>query len=151
VDDDRTPTQENIGLLLALASGRAVAAAGEVLRPRGLNARSYSLLEQLVLADGPSQRELADALRLDPSQIVALVDLLEERGLARRRPHSADRRQKLVAVTPAGRRLYAQVRVDVEYSLDDVLADLSPDERELLRSLLHRIVRPTAVALEDAG
>jgi len=139
---------ENIGLLLALASARGVAAASKALAPAELNARSYSLLEQIVLADGPSQRDLADALRLDPSQIVALVDQLEDRGFAERRPAPTDRRLKAVVVTDQGRRFYAQVRADVERSLDDVLADLSRDEREQLRSLLHRIARPESAAPE---
>jgi DNA-binding MarR family transcriptional regulator len=143
---------ENIGLLLALASARGVAAASKALAPAGLNARSYSLLEQLVLADGPSQRELAAALRLDPSQIVALVDQLEDRGFAERRPAPTDRRLKAVVVTDQGRRFYAQVRADVERSLDDdVLADLSRDEREQLRSLLHRIARPESAAPDVVG
>ncbi len=143
---------ENIGLLLALSSGRAVAAAREALRSFDLNARSYSLLEQLVLSDGVSQRELANALALDPSQIVALVDTLEGRGLAERRPHPADRRQKSVVATPAGEELYAQTRRIVDRSLDELLADLGPDERTVLADLLHRIARPASSgALEDAG
>lgn len=143
--------RENIGLLLALSSGRAVAAAREALVPHELNARSYSLLEQLVLSHGVSQRELADALALDPSQIVALVDTLEGRGLAERRPHRAARRQKSVVATAAGADLYVKARRLVDGSLDELLSDLSTDERAVLADLLHRIARPASGALEDVG
>ena len=37
--------------------------------------------------------------------ITLIVDQLEKRGLARRRPHPTDRRVSLAALTPAGRAL----------------------------------------------
>lgn len=142
---------ENIGLLLAISSGRAVAAAREALAPFDLNARSYSLLEQLVLTGAPTQRQLADALALDPSQIVALVDSLEDGGLAERRPHPDDRRHKTVVATRDGESVYARAKEQIEASLDTVLTGLDPDERAVLADLLHRIARPASGALEDAG
>ncbi|MEU2201579.1 MarR family winged helix-turn-helix transcriptional regulator [Isoptericola sp. NPDC019482] len=142
---------ENIGLLLAISSGRAVAAARESLAPYSLSARSYSLLEQLVLTGAPTQRQLADALALDPSQIVALVDSLEDRGLAERRPHPDDRRQKTVVATVAGETVYMEAKEQIKASLDTLLTGLDPDERVVLADLLHRIARPASGALEDAG
>src|ERR1700742_1932114 len=47
-------------------------------------------------------RELASALRCDNSYVTAVVDSLEERGLAGRRPHPTDRRIKVIEVTPQG-------------------------------------------------
>lgn len=41
----------------------------------------------------PTQRELADFLSLDPSQVVTLVDDLERRGLVERMQGEQDRRQ----------------------------------------------------------
>jgi DNA-binding MarR family transcriptional regulator len=155
---------ENIGLLLSLASAQGVAAANARLRPLDLNTRSYSLLEALAAGegageddidgegvDGVSQRDLADTLRLDPSQIVALVDGLERRGLAERRPNPQDRRQKLVVATTPGRDLYRRARQNVEASIDEVLVDLDTAERATLLGLLKRIVRPTAVTIQRAS
>jgi DNA-binding MarR family transcriptional regulator len=115
--------------------------------------RLYSLLEQLVLGATPDQRALADALRLDPSQIVALLDTLEQRGLARRGPHPVDRRRKRVTVTSTGRETYRRARPLVEASLDDVLDGLDAAERRTLHDLLHRVARPgaDAAALEQTG
>lgn len=142
---------ENIGLLLSLASAQGVAAANTALAPLDLNSRSYSLLELLATTDGVSQRELADALRLDPSQIVALVDGLERRTLAERRPHLSDRRQKSVVITGPGRELYAQARERIEGSIDQLLGDLDDDERQTLRLLLQRIVAPGSVPAARLG
>jgi len=139
--------RENIGMLLAVAAAHGTSAANHALRTApgvvaDLDARAYSVLEQAILRDGPSQRELAELLRLDPSQIVALVDGLQAKGLVERRRDPADRRRYAVVATTAGQHTYAVGRVRIEGSLDDLLADLDPAERATLHDLLHRIVRP---------
>lgn len=54
-------------------------------------------------ADHPvPMRGIAHALRCDSSYVTAVVDGLEERGLARREPHPTDRRVKVVEITPDG-------------------------------------------------
>src|SRR3954452_12646243 len=48
---------------------------------------------------------LAETLACDASNVTGLVDRLESRGLVRRRPSSADRRVKVLDLTPSGTRL----------------------------------------------
>src|SRR5947199_6955089 len=52
---------------------------------------------------------LADTLSCDASNVTGLVDRLESRGLVRRQPSPRDRRVKVLALTPAGSRLRAQL------------------------------------------
>jgi DNA-binding MarR family transcriptional regulator len=52
-----------------------------------------------------SQRELARRLHYDPSNITALADSLEARGLVERRPDASDRRFRRLALTLEGERL----------------------------------------------
>src|SRR2546425_12528845 len=54
------------------------------------------------LARPQSQRELARRLHYDPSNITALADSLEARGLIERRADATDRRVRVPAPTPAG-------------------------------------------------
>src|SRR2546425_3097296 len=56
------------------------------------------------LAQPQSQRELARRLHYDPSNITALADSLESRGLIERRADASDRRVWLPALTPGGER-----------------------------------------------
>ncbi len=99
---------QDLGFLLA-----KLHAAGSVLNNRALaefdlKERSYSVL---ILANSglePTQREMADFLSLDPSQIVALVDELEKRGLVARAPGKQDRRAKTVTATAKGGKLLEQ-------------------------------------------
>jgi len=56
-----------------------------------------------------SMRSLADEWRCDASTVTWMVDRLEARGLAERRPHPSDRRSRLVALTPAGHKLWSRI------------------------------------------
>ncbi len=80
------------------------------------------------IAGGRSMRSLADEWRCDASTVTWIVDRLEARGLAERRPHPSDRRSRLVALTPAGGKLWSQIERAV-YRPPKGLLELS--ERDL--------------------
>src|SRR5512142_349810 len=50
---------------------------------------------------------VAERLACDASNVTGLIDRLESRGLVRRRPSDADRRVKVLVLTPTGCRLRA--------------------------------------------
>jgi DNA-binding MarR family transcriptional regulator len=110
---------DDLGFLLSRASGVVARSVSSALAPLGLRVRSYSVL---VFAgeepEGVTQRRLANTMALDPSQIVALVDDLETRGLVVRTPDPADRRNKLIVATDEGQRVRedAQERVESAHS-----------------------------------
>ncbi|HEV3096425.1 MAG TPA: MarR family transcriptional regulator [Candidatus Dormibacteraeota bacterium] len=93
------------------------------------------------LAKPQSQRELARRLHYDPSNITALADSLEARGLIERRTDASDRRFRLLALTPEGERLRA--------SLEALLAQpphfldrLTIAEQKQLLQLLAKVFAP---------
>ena len=133
---------DDVSFLLARANAIALAAGNAALAAHGLKARSYSVL---VLTSGearPSQRELAEFLRLDPSQVVSLVDELQSRHLVERRPDPNDRRANVVVATDAGRTLVAAARESAQAAEESVHAQLSPDQRETLAALLRALAFP---------
>ena len=77
---------DDLSFLLARANALSLAAGNAALAQHGLRARSYSVLALAAGDARPSQRELAELLRLDPSQVVALVDDLQRRGLVAASP-----------------------------------------------------------------
>jgi DNA-binding MarR family transcriptional regulator len=132
---------DDVGFLLSRASGLVVRASNAALAGHGLRVRPYSVLLLACDAEeGMSQRELADVLGLDPSQVVLLVDELTGAGLVERRVSGTDRRTKLVTATAAGRAVRKAAARDVDGALAAQLGDLSADEQGLLQELLTRLV-----------
>ena len=70
--------------------------------------------------------------------MVSLIDQLESAGLARRRPSATDRRARVIAITPEGRRLLQRARELISEVEDGVLGGLTAGEREELLALLRR-------------
>jgi DNA-binding MarR family transcriptional regulator len=87
--------------------------------------------------------EIAAILHCDNSNVTGIVDVLEEKGLAERRPSEADRRVKLIALTAEGRRVRARLKRAVEKP-PGWLQGLSEADRKSLRDLLQRAVDATA-------
>jgi MarR family transcriptional regulator, lower aerobic nicotinate degradation pathway regulator len=108
----------------------------DALAALGLTPALFAILNFLGHRGAAIQLEIANAMGIDPSALVSLIDELERAGLARRRPHPDDRRAREVTLTAKGRRSLEKARqaaLDVE---GQVLRGLEADERrELLRLL----------------
>jgi Transcriptional regulators len=131
---------DDINFLAVKASAEGTRLANRLLAEHGLRVRSYAVL---ALANGErpvTQRDLADVLSLDPSQIVALVDDLERDGLVRREVDPSDRRSRVVRSTDDGRARFTVARSATAAAEADLLAPLDLAERETLRSLLARVI-----------
>jgi len=112
----------------------------------GAQARLLSLLSL-----GPlPMRKLAQKLKCEPSNVTGIVDRLEARGLAERRPDPTDRRVKLAAATEEGRAVARSLRESLRFAREP-LAGLSRDERVSLRGLLLRMLEGSAGSGESGS
>ena len=92
------------------------------------------------LTEGPlSLSGLAEATGVDAPYATLIVDSLEERGLVERQPDPADRRRKLVSLTPAGRDAVARV-LRIQLEPPPGFGSLSAAELDTLEKLLWRIM-----------
>ena len=133
---------------LARISRRAAdaAMADGSLRPRHVIA--LTLLDER----GPmTQHAVGAALRLDPSNVVGLLNELEERGLITRRRDPADRRRHIVELSAAGAGGVTQTCDQLGVVEDDLFKSLTADERATLYGLLSRAVEALAPADEPRG
>jgi DNA-binding MarR family transcriptional regulator len=97
---------------------------------------------QVVAAKEPvSQREVSEALLLDPSDLVTLVDILERAGLVERRRDPADRRRYALEVTARGQLAVVRLREINREANEELLAPLDEQERTQLAELIGRVVR----------
>ncbi|MEV4952677.1 MarR family winged helix-turn-helix transcriptional regulator [Paenarthrobacter nitroguajacolicus] len=128
----------DVGLLLAKLHATGSLLNNKALADYGLRERSFSVLTLACSGLEPTQRELADFLSLDPSQVVSLVDDLEHRGLVKRAQGKQDRRAKIIVSTTEGRRIHNKARAALEVCEQTQLAALSEDENAQLRALLKK-------------
>jgi DNA-binding MarR family transcriptional regulator len=89
-----------------------------------------------------SMSALARVLACDASNVSQIVARLEAQGLVERTVDGADRRVKLVRITPAGRRTYRRVRARFGY-VRDGLGRLDENERRELHRLLEKMSPPS--------
>lgn len=83
-----------------------------LFRPHGLTAAQFNVLNLLSAPEaeaGLSQRELADQLVVDRSNVTGLVDRMEKAGWVRRADDPADRRVYRVQLTATGKKLRQKV------------------------------------------
>jgi DNA-binding MarR family transcriptional regulator len=128
--------------LLARASALAIAAGNASLAEHGLKARSYAVLALAASDARPTQRELSEFLRLDPSQVVALVDGLQMRRLVQREADPSDRRANVVVITDEGRDMFARARVSAQAAERQLHGGLSEENRTLVMELLRELAFP---------
>lgn len=94
------------------------------LRPREL--RTLILVHR---HPGLSQRALAGRLAMDPGNLVALLDGMDDRGLLTRRRDPDDRRRRTLHLTAAGERLLERAERATAELEDAVFGSLSTAER----------------------
>jgi DNA-binding MarR family transcriptional regulator len=94
------------------------------------------VLSALSPGAAPSQLVLAQQIHYDKTRLIALLDELVGAGLVSRDPDPADRRARIVRLTPEGVRRLTAVRAAIRAVEERKLAGLSPEERRVLRSAL---------------
>jgi DNA-binding MarR family transcriptional regulator len=118
--------------------GRRAAEAS--MSPGGLRPRHLIALKLLSERGALSQQGLGELLSLDPSNVVGLLNELEEPGLITRRRDPADRRRHIVELSATGQEALAVAYVRLGVVEDDLLSALSAEERATLYHLLVRAV-----------
>jgi MarR family transcriptional regulator, lower aerobic nicotinate degradation pathway regulator len=112
----------------------------EALEPHGLRPRHLVALAVLAESGPAPQQELAVALRLDPSNLVGLLNQLDDRGFVTRHRSPADRRRHIVELTREGERTLAAIHRTLRAAEDELLGGLEEDDRAKLGELLRRLV-----------
>lgn len=135
----KTTEQPPMTALLAGLGRDATARARRALRPLGLGAQQYLVLNQLRVLGQASQTELADALGLDRSNLATLAAELCDRGLAERSRDDADRRRYVLRLSEVGERLLSRTEGAIAAAEDELLAPLDRGRRDELYALLRRL------------
>ncbi|HZE39977.1 MAG TPA: MarR family transcriptional regulator [Stackebrandtia sp.] len=134
--------------LLGRAAARGRALVAEHLARHDIKLWEHAVLSALSDLGEISQAELGRAIALDRKDVAGVVSGLEGRGLLTRAPDPRDRRAVIITITADGKRLARQCARAGADANEQLLADLTPDERARLVDLVTRVARvdgePTA-------
>lgn len=111
-----------------------------VLKPTGLRIVTFSALSIVVENPDISQTQLSQALQIERSGVVVIVDELENAELITRNRVEGDRRSYALRATLKGRNLWNRAEKLVHEHENRMLAGFSRSERETLKGLLGRII-----------
>jgi DNA-binding MarR family transcriptional regulator len=109
------------------------------LRPLGLTNGQFSLMMSLNRPQPAGMGDVAALLAMDRTTLTAALKLLERRGLVKVTPDPADRRGRLLTLTPKGKRLLARAVPAWEATHKTVEALLHDGAAARFRSDLHAL------------
>jgi MarR family transcriptional regulator, lower aerobic nicotinate degradation pathway regulator len=127
------------GFLLSWNGQRIAQIFEEALKPLDLRPQHFGVMTLIAAEPGSTQQELGERSMIDPSSMVAVIDELEERGLAERKPHPSDRRKHAVHLTAKGARALERARAKAFAAAAETFGRLSAKELETLRTLLRKL------------
>lgn len=110
-----------------------------VLAAHDVSMWGYSVLTALDDTPVRTQAALAEAIGADKSRIIGTLDELQQAGLIERTPDPADRRARLLSITPQGRRVRRTVRKEIQAQEEQVLTTLAPADRKTFVRILQEL------------
>lgn len=97
------------------------------------------VLRMLIEADGISQRDLADKLKIQPPSLSEVLDKLVTQELVERSAHPQDKRVSMVHITNKGRELLMEKQKLRSKMGENLLKDFSEEEKDSLLRLLEKL------------
>ncbi|MFJ6169297.1 MarR family winged helix-turn-helix transcriptional regulator [Micromonospora orduensis] len=141
--DRPDPLDDDLGWMLGIVFRGHVKAAEHALTDFPGGPRGYQVLTAAVNGPARNQGAIAEELGIDRTVLTYLIDDLEGPGFVARRADPADRRNRLVDVTDAGRAAWEQRRRALRQVESHLLGALTPAESATLRALLQRVACST--------
>jgi len=128
----------DLGWLLAQTSHGLAVEQTARMESLGIAPRGFCVLKSAL--DGEyTQGEIGQMIGVDKTTMVVTLDQLEEAGLAERTPSKTDRRARVISVTAKGKKKVAEAERVTTALYEEVLAELSEDQRDVLLGALNQL------------
>jgi DNA-binding MarR family transcriptional regulator len=110
-----------------------------VFAPRSIRPVQLSILGLIQENPGITQSDLGRKLKIERANVVTLIDQLERRRLIERRSGAADRRARLLQLTPTGQHLTAEILEEHARLEEDLVQRIGAGDLETLLRILRKI------------
>lgn len=150
---DLDPQVEQVVSALQRLNRRMNVAYGRQTATLGLSNAEWEVLKALVVSGAPYEMgpgELAKLLGLTPAAMTHRIDRMANEGLVTRDRDETNRVRVIVALTHEGREKWLEAMRLATVFEEDLLQDLSGEERQLLGQALTRLLRRVEDAQPDA-
>jgi DNA-binding MarR family transcriptional regulator len=131
--------QEHVGYALRRAQLAVFQDFIQTMEKVALRPAQYSVLLVMDTHPGLKQTEIAALLGIKRTNFVALVDELEQRGLAERAPSPTDRRSNALYLTKAGKALLARAEKTVTEHEQRLIGLIGVEGKRQLLGLLSKL------------
>ncbi|WP_329332738.1 winged helix DNA-binding protein [Streptomyces sp. NBC_00663] len=125
--------------LLGRAAARGRGLVADALAAEGVKMWHHVVLSAVRELQPVAQADIGRGVGLDPKDLVGVLNDLQAEGLVVRDLDPRDRRKNAVSLTEAGARLLKRCEKAARKANDELLAPLSPTERDRFMDLLIRI------------
>ncbi len=112
-----------------------------VLRPYGVTVGQWYMLNYICHSTGLTQNTLQEAMQVKSATLTAALNALERKGWITRQQGEADRRVKIVALTPAGKALWKTLPDPIAEIRKQMLKGISREEERTARSILDKAIQ----------
>jgi DNA-binding MarR family transcriptional regulator len=133
------------GFLMRKVSAASFEGFSAIAQSYGLHPMHFGMLNIIEAEEPVSQQELSKRTGIDPSTMVARMDVLYDKGLVERKRSEGDRRSYEIRLSPAGRKLLVDLRKRAMEFGEQFFAPLTPSERKQFHELLAKL----AASLDD--
>jgi DNA-binding MarR family transcriptional regulator len=137
------PLASALGFLISWNGQRMAHLFAGALEPLGLRPPMFGVMTLIDAEPGLTQKELVGRSMIDPSSMVAILDELEQLGIAERRQNPQDRRKHAVHLTRRGKGKLVSARKVAVSVAAEALAPLDAQERKTLQALLRKLAGVT--------
>lgn len=139
-NDSKTVRQASVGRMLNLLSRRLNAEMEVRLKELGLTLNGFFILMSLLEAEGLTQSDLGNRIKMPAYSITRLIDALQEKGLVERCTDPTSRRNHLIFLTPQGHAIGPKVFAVVKGVNEWLLEGLPEPERQAFSTTLAKLV-----------
>ena len=136
---DLGPLPELIGYALRRAQLAVFQDFLQTMAALDIRPAQFSVLLLIEVNPGVSQTAISEALGIKTANLAVMLNALEARGYAKRRPGATDRRSHALHLTPQGKALLRQLHERVADHEQRQVARLGPADKAQLLKLLAKL------------
>jgi DNA-binding MarR family transcriptional regulator len=112
----------------------------DVLKPHGLGRTQWQVLFRVHRAGTLAQKDLVQALQVEPATLTGVIDALSAKGWLERLGSAEDKRCRVLQLSPEGEAMLARIPDPYESVERRMLLGVTPDERELVERTLEHMI-----------